>query len=33
MFSNLTNLKSLPDLSQWDTKNVDNMAGIFMNCT
>ena len=29
MFHNCTQLKSLPDISHWDTKNVTKMKGIF----
>ena len=27
-----SNLTSLPDISKWDTSNVENMAGIFSGC-
>ena len=30
MFSNCSSLKSLPDISKWDTKNVNNIRLIFM---
>ena len=32
MFSECKSLKSLPDISEWDTKNVTNMNNIFSDC-
>ena len=32
MFYDCESLISLPDISIWDTSNVNNMSGIFMNC-
>ena len=28
----ITLLNSLPDISKWDTKNVNNMSGMFYHC-
>ena len=33
MFSNCSNLSSLPDLSKWITNNVTNMSYMFYNCS
>ena len=32
MFYNCDSLKSLPDISKWDTKNATNMSYMFYNC-
>ena len=32
MFNGCRSLKSLPDISKWDTKNVINMSYIFSDC-
>ena len=32
LFSNCKSLISLPDLSKWDTSNVDNMRHMFEKC-
>ena len=32
MFDNCTSLLSLPDISEWNTKNVTNMSYMFYNC-
>ena len=32
MFSHCKSLKSLPDISKWDTKNVTNMSYMFSWC-
>ena len=32
MFNACSSLKSLPDISKWDTKNVTNMIWIFRGC-
>ena len=32
MFYRCKSLKSLPDISKWDTSNVTNMSGIFYEC-
>ena len=32
MFSYCKSLKSLPDISNWDTKNVNNMSYMFDGC-
>ena len=32
MFNFCNSLKSLPDISKWDTKNVTNMSGMFSGC-
>ena len=32
MFYNCSELKSLPDISKWDTKYVINMKKMFYNC-
>jgi len=32
MFSCCTALESLPDISEWDTKNVNNMSNMFHCC-
>ena len=29
MFRDCNSLKSLPDISKWDTKNVNNMSDMF----
>ena len=29
IFDGCTSLKSLPDISKWDTKNVNNMSQMF----
>ena len=33
MFSDCSSLKSLPDISKWNTINVTNMKEIFSSCT
>ena len=33
MFSNCTSLKSLPDISRWNTKKLINLAHMFYNCS
>ena len=33
MFSGCSSLKSLPDISKWDTKNVTNMTSVFNGCS
>ena len=33
IFANCTSLKSLPDLSKWNTENVTNMNAVFAYCT
>ena len=32
MFYECSLLNSLPDISEWDTKNVINMSHMFKNC-
>ena len=32
MFFNCYELKSIPDISKWDTKNVTEMSYMFFNC-
>ena len=32
MFNSCKSLKSLPDISKWDTKNVTNMSYMFSGC-
>ena len=32
MFEDCISLKSLPDISNWNTNNVTNMSGMFCNC-
>ena len=32
MFYNCTSLKSISDISKWNTKNVSNIDGMFYNC-
>jgi len=32
MFNNCSSLKSIPDISKWNTKNIENMEGFFNNC-
>ena len=32
MFSDCYSLESLPDISNWDTKNVNNMSYMFIGC-
>ena len=32
MFRYCDSLKSLPDISKWDTSNVNNMNGMFHGC-
>ena len=32
MFYNCKSLNSLPDISKWNTNNVNNMSGMFFNC-
>ena len=32
MFAECISLKSLPDISNWDTKNVTDMDGMFNGC-
>ena len=33
MFYECSSLKSLPDISKWDTKNVTDMSGMFSECS
>ena len=33
MFFDCCSLKSLPDISKWDTKNVTDMSYMFYNCS
>ena len=33
MFCGCSSLSSLPDISQWNTKNVINMNSMFFNCS
>ena len=33
MFSNCSSLKSLPDISKWNTNNVTDMMGLFLGCS
>ena len=33
MFYGCKSLKSLPDISKWDTNNVTNMGGMFIGCS
>ena len=33
MFNNCNQLTSIPDISQWDTKNVKDMSYMFCNCS
>ena len=33
MFINYKSLESLPDISKWNTKNVNNMSHMFYNCS
>ena len=33
MFNGCKSLKSLPDISKWDTKNVTNMSAMFRDCS
>ena len=32
MFTGCSSLKTLPDISKWDTRNVTNMGAMFYNC-
>ena len=32
LFYNCSSLKSLPDISNWNTTNVNNMSSLFDNC-
>ena len=32
MFSECKSLSSLPDISKWNTNNVDNMCYMFIGC-
>ena len=32
MFYNCLSLSSLPDISKWNTNNINNMRGMFYNC-
>ena len=32
MFSNCKSLSSLPDISKWNTNNVNDMSYMFYNC-
>ncbi len=32
MFCRCKSLESLPDISKWDIKNVDNMSRMFYHC-
>ena len=33
LFFHCSSLKSLPDISKWNTNNVTNMSGLFYNCS
>ena len=33
LFSECENLFSLPDISKWDTKNINDMSFIFYKCS
>ena len=33
MFYSCSSLKSLPDISEWNTKNIENLNNIFENCS
>ena len=33
MFSGCSSLSSLPDISKWNTNNVNNMSGMFSGCS
>ena len=33
MFRYCSSLKSLPNISKWNTKNVKDMTGMFSNCS
>ena len=33
MFYNCTGLSNLPDISKWNTNNVNNMSNMFYKCT
>ena len=33
MFYSCSSLKSLPDISEWNTKNIENLNSIFENCS
>ena len=33
VFYNCSSIKSLPDISNWNTDKVINMSGIFDNCS
>ena len=33
MFKDCSSLTSLPDISKWNTKNVENMESLFYNCS
>ena len=33
MFNNCSSLKSLPDISKWDIRNVTDMCEMFHNCS
>ena len=33
MFDNCSSLLSLPDISKWNTINVNDMSSIFYNCS
>ena len=33
MFDGCSSLKSLPDISEWDTKNTTDISGMFKGCT
>ena len=33
MYYNCSKLSSMPDISKWDTSNVNNMFSVFDNCS
>ena len=33
LFYNCSSLKSIPDISQWNTSNITDMSQIFYNCS
>ena len=33
MFLGCSSLKSLPDISKWNTNNVTDMSGMFLGCS
>ena len=32
LFCECNSLKSLPDISKWNTQNVENISGLFYSC-